>query len=126
MCSVCRFDLDGFVHVKVQPSATLYCLRCFAQGLNKNEDHQSAGFQIIDSLEKKILSRDYESKETPEEWGLREEVQLLEGLQHCGFGNWLDIAQKVGSKTKEQCEQHYMKVSRPYISSGGPTASNLK
>jgi hypothetical protein len=39
----------------------------------------------------------------------REELQLLEGLQHCGFGNWLDIAQKVVSKNKEQCEQHYLK-----------------
>lgn len=27
-----------------------------------------------------------------------------------GLGNWADIAEYIGSRTKEECEKHYMEV----------------
>lgn len=27
-----------------------------------------------------------------------------------GLGNWADIAENVGGRTKEECEQHYRKI----------------
>lgn len=109
VCTACRFDLEGLVHIKVHPSMAIYCLRCFSEGFPKIEGQLITGYQIVESLEQKLFCKDYESKDFVEEWSLREEAQLLEGLQHCGFGNWIDISQKVGTKSKEQCEQHYLK-----------------
>lgn len=43
-----------------------------------------------------------------QEWSAQEELLLLEGLQTMGFGNWTDIAKQIGTKSKEQCELHYM------------------
>tara|TARA_R110002050_G_scaffold238167_1_gene374241 strand:- start:1807 stop:2949 length:1143 start_codon:yes stop_codon:yes gene_type:complete len=32
---------------------------------------------------------------------------LLEGIESCGLGNWVDIAEYVDTKDADQCEQHY-------------------
>ena len=66
-------------------------------------------------MERRIFCKDYDSQtlqteSSAEDWNLREEMLLIEGMQHCGFGNWGDVAAKVETKNKEQCEQHYLKV----------------
>lgn len=35
------------------------------------------------------------------------ELLLISGLQTSGMGNWLDVAEFVGTRTKEECEKHY-------------------
>lgn len=42
-------------------------------------------------------------------WSAAEEMKLLEAISDCGIGNWVDIAHQVQSKSKQECEQHYMK-----------------
>lgn len=43
-----------------------------------------------------------------ENWSAEEELMLIGGLEKFGFGNWLDIAEHMGTgKTKEECEAHY-------------------
>ncbi|CAG8578619.1 11984_t:CDS:2, partial [Racocetra fulgida] len=39
-----------------------------------------------------------------------EEELLIEGAEMHGLGNWADIAEFIGNRTKEDCEQHYMKT----------------
>lgn len=110
ICGGCQQNLEKYTYIKDTVTNTFYCLPCFTKCNQKTGKNGSNPYQIVDSLEKKIFCRDYEgNQENQEEWSLREELILLEGLQHCGFGNWTDIAGKVGSKTKEQCEQHYLK-----------------
>ncbi|MES1923497.1 hypothetical protein MHBO_005073 [Bonamia ostreae] len=43
------------------------------------------------------------------EWTADEELLLLEGIQLYGFGNWADVAEHVGSKSKYRCETHFSK-----------------
>jgi len=44
-----------------------------------------------------------------EDWGADEEQLLLEGLELYGYGNWEDVAEHVTTKTKKECEEHYVK-----------------
>lgn len=40
-------------------------------------------------------------------WGADEELLLIEGAQMYGLGNWADISEHVGGRTKEECKEHY-------------------
>lgn len=44
------------------------------------------------------------------DWGADEELLLIEGAQMYGLGNWADMADHVGGRTKEECEQHYREI----------------
>ncbi|KAG2458852.1 TAD2A protein, partial [Polypterus senegalus] len=52
-------------------------------------------------------------------WTAHEEVTLLEAVMDCGFGNWQDVANQMRTKSKEDCESHYMKhfINNPLFSS---------
>lgn len=40
---------------------------------------------------------------------------LISGLVTYGLGNWLEVAGHVGTRTKEECERHYLEV---YLGAG--------
>ncbi|CAG8699071.1 10731_t:CDS:2, partial [Scutellospora calospora] len=42
--------------------------------------------------------------------GADEEELLIEGAEMHGLGNWADIADFIGNRTKEDCERHYMET----------------
>lgn len=44
------------------------------------------------------------------DWGADEELLLIDGCQIYGLGNWADIADHIGNRTKEEVEQHYVQV----------------
>lgn len=44
-------------------------------------------------------------------WTLQEEMQLLLGLSNKGFGNWKETAEGMGTKTAEECKNHYLQVN---------------
>ena len=46
---------------------------------------------------------------TPD-WGADEELLLISGLIINGLGNWAEVAGHVGTRTKEECENHYLEV----------------
>ncbi|XP_029628998.1 transcriptional adapter 2-alpha isoform X2 [Salmo trutta] len=58
-------------------------------------------------------------------WTAQEEMALLEAVMDCGFGNWQDVAYQMRTKSKEECEAHYMKnfINNPLFSS---TLLNLR
>ncbi|KAJ8515560.1 hypothetical protein ONZ45_g7047 [Pleurotus djamor] len=49
-----------------------------------------------------------------EDWGADEELLLLSGIAAQGLGNWKKIADHIGTRTKEEVEEHYNTV---YINS---------
>lgn len=55
-------------------------------------------YRIISSHAFPIFCRD---------WGADEELLLIEGAEMYGLGNWEDIAEYVGARTREECEEHY-------------------
>lgn len=67
----------------------------------------------LSSLRKGQSNRKQEQNSQPiftPDWGADEELLLISGLIQNGLGNWAEVAQHVGTRTKEECEQHYLQV----------------
>nr|CAB3266784.1 transcriptional adapter 2-alpha [Phallusia mammillata] len=77
----------------------LICLQCFSKGF-ENGNHQN-------DHKYSIITNDFPILEYG--WTACEEIKLLDALSDCGPGNWNAIASQVATKTKEECEAHYMK-----------------
>lgn len=101
-CYVCERDITNITHALDEPSKVHVCLKCFASGKEKRNFKKGQPYRIIHNLAKELFSKD---------WSAHEELLLLEGLQTSGFGNWTDISKLVSSKSKDQCELHYLNVA---------------
>jgi transcriptional adapter 2-alpha len=58
-------------------------------------------YRVLDALDFPLFE---------EGWCADEELILVEGLETYGIGNWEQIAELMGTKTKEQCAYHYKRV----------------
>lgn len=58
-----------------------------------------------------------------EDWGADEELLLIEGMRTHGVGNWQDISDHIGGRSKEEVEEHYRKI---YLESDTYPVPNLK
>ncbi|SCZ89696.1 BZ3500_MvSof-1268-A1-R1_Chr9g10561 [Microbotryum saponariae] len=85
------------------PNATLTCTshtpQCFLSGKSVGPHRSHHAYRIISSHAFPIFTND---------WGADEELLLIEGAEMYGLGNWADMAEHVGGRTKEECEQHYL------------------
>lgn len=73
------------------------CLHCFAKGV-EFEGHQSDHPYTVIKHNFHLFER---------HWTAVEEKQLLKAVADSGYGNWLDVAHQVGTKTHTECERHY-------------------
>ncbi|XP_043910836.1 transcriptional adapter 2-alpha [Protopterus annectens] len=91
------------------PPPFLMCLQCFARGFEYRKHHSDHKYEIMTS--------DFPILDSS--WTAQEEMALLEAVMDCGFGNWQDVANQIRTKTKEECEKHYMKhfINNPLFSS---------
>uniref|UniRef100_A0A3P9JEN7 Transcriptional adapter n=2 Tax=Oryzias TaxID=8089 RepID=A0A3P9JEN7_ORYLA len=91
------------------PSPFLLCLQCFTRGFEYKKHQSDHRYEIMTS--------DFPVLEPG--WTAQEEMALLEAVMDCGFGNWQDVAYQMRTKTKEECESHYMKnfINNPLFSS---------
>ncbi|XP_077579271.1 transcriptional adapter 2-alpha isoform X1 [Stigmatopora nigra] len=91
------------------PSPFLLCLQCFTRGFEYKKHQSDHKYEIMTS--------DFPVLEAS--WSAQEEMALLEAVMDCGFGNWQDVAYQMRSKSKEECESHYMKnfINNPLFSS---------
>ncbi|KAI8909605.1 hypothetical protein EDD86DRAFT_205837 [Gorgonomyces haynaldii] len=86
-CAVCQdFDL---------------CVDCFRKGVEIKEHKYDHAYRVIDALDFPIFERD---------WGVDEELLLVEGLELYGIGNWEQIADHIGTKNKLEVGDHYQRV----------------
>uniref|UniRef100_A0A3P9NVU6 Transcriptional adapter n=1 Tax=Poecilia reticulata TaxID=8081 RepID=A0A3P9NVU6_POERE len=91
------------------PAPFLLCLQCFTRGFEYKKHQSDHKYEIMTS--------DFPVLEPG--WTAQEEMALLEAVMDCGFGNWWDVAYQMRTKTKEECESHYMKnfINNPLFSS---------
>eukprot|EP00002_Diphylleia_rotans_P027832 TRINITY_DN5598_c0_g1_i6.p1 TRINITY_DN5598_c0_g1~~TRINITY_DN5598_c0_g1_i6.p1 ORF type:complete len:363 (+),score=69.29 TRINITY_DN5598_c0_g1_i6:43-1131(+) len=98
-CDNCRGDISNFLRIRCAECSDFdLCIECFLNGAEVHPHKNSHPYHIIDNLSFPLLD---------DNWDASEELLLLEGLQSYGMGNWEDIADHIGTKDKEQCEQHY-------------------
>ncbi|KAJ8369265.1 hypothetical protein SKAU_G00092930 [Synaphobranchus kaupii] len=91
------------------PTPFLLCLQCFTRGFEYKKHQSDHRYEIMTS--------DFPVLEPG--WTAQEEMALLEAVMDCGFGNWQDVAYQMRTKSKEECEGHYMKnfINNPLFSS---------
>ncbi|PFH37840.1 AP2 domain transcription factor APVIIb-1/ADA2-B [Besnoitia besnoiti] len=113
-CNVCGRDVSvGQWRVRCAECDDFdLCLFCFARGRETGTHLNTHAYRPVPPNREEIFAPN---------WTADEEQMLLEGVSRFGLGNWNEVANLVNrvalrTKTKQQCEQHYMSV---YIDSGG-------
>ena len=98
-CDYCRKDISCTIRIRCASCADFdLCLHCFMVGVEIRTHRNDHPYFVMDQLNFPVFSLD---------WQAQEEVLLLEGIEMYGVGNWVDIAEHVGTKTGQQCEHHY-------------------
>ncbi|XP_052183873.1 transcriptional adapter ADA2b-like [Diospyros lotus] len=108
-CNYCNKDLTGKIRIKCAACTDFdLCIECFSVGAEVTLHKSNHPYRVMDSLSFPLICP---------EWNADEEILLLEGIEMYGMGNWAEIAEHVGTKSKEQCIQHYKTayLNSPYF-----------
>jgi transcriptional adapter 2-alpha len=76
-----------------------FCVSCVGKEIGGHSRTHS--FQILSGLGFVVFALG---------WTAEEELLLLEALTLYGFGNWSDVGDHVGTKTEEECFEHYQRI----------------
>ncbi|XP_042520592.1 transcriptional adapter ADA2-like isoform X2 [Macadamia integrifolia] len=101
-CNNCNKDISGKIRIKCVkcPDFDL-CVECFSVGSEVTPHRSNHPYRVMDNLSFPLICPD---------WNADEEILLLEGIEMYGMGNWAEVAEHVGTKTKAQCIDHYTTV----------------
>ncbi|KAI5960169.1 ADA2 [Candida pseudojiufengensis] len=101
-CDVCSSDCTNRLRVQCAICSDYdLCVPCFAAGLTTGDHKPWHDYQIIEQNTYPIFDRN---------WGADEELLLIQGCETFGLGNWADIADHIGNRSKEEVAQHYYKI----------------
>lgn len=109
-CDACSHDLTNTVRIRCAdkdcPDFDL-CVSCFCGGAEPVKHKTYHDYRIVKPHNFPIFSED---------WDADEELLLIQAAEKMGLGNWQAIADYVGTKSRSECEQHYIDVyvSSPY------------
>ncbi|KAK3002682.1 hypothetical protein RJ639_017919 [Escallonia herrerae] len=108
-CNYCNKDITGKIRIKcaVCPDFDL-CIECFSVGAEVKPHKSHHPYRVMDNLAFPLICPD---------WNADEEMLLLEGIEMYGMGNWVEIFEHVGTKSKEACIEHYTSayMNSPYF-----------
>ncbi|XP_015900773.1 transcriptional adapter ADA2 isoform X2 [Ziziphus jujuba] len=98
-CNYCNKDISGKIRIKcvICPNFDL-CIECFSVGAEVTPHNSKHPYRVMDNLAFPLICPD---------WNADEESLLLEGIEMYGYGNWSEVAEHVGTKSKAQCIDHY-------------------
>ncbi|KAL7103107.1 hypothetical protein ACP275_08G160700 [Erythranthe tilingii] len=108
-CNYCNKDITGRIRMKCAVCSDFdLCVECFSVGAEVHPHKSSHSYRVMDTLSFPLITPD---------WNADEEMLLLEGLEMYGMGNWAEVAEHVGTKTKEMCIEHYRNayLNSPYF-----------
>lgn len=108
-CDVCGLDISATVRISCATCATLpgasdtydLCCSCFLEGADSGTHKPWHDYRVVEQHSYPIFCDD---------WGADEELLLIDGAQIYGLGNWADIADHIGNRTKEEVQKHYVEV----------------
>ncbi|XP_021831703.1 transcriptional adapter ADA2 [Prunus avium] len=101
-CNYCNKDITGKIRIKccMCPDFDL-CIECFSVGAELTSHKSNHSYRVMDDLSFPLICPD---------WNADDEILLLEATEMYGLGNWAEVAEHVGTKSKEQCIEHYTNV----------------
>ncbi|KAF8160648.1 hypothetical protein B0H34DRAFT_697534 [Crassisporium funariophilum] len=103
-CDSCGSDLTHTIRIKCADPVCMpddgvdICPGCFCAGKEFGKHQRGHAYRVIEMNSYPIFTED---------WGADEELLLLTGISSHGVGNWKKIAEHVGTRTKEEVEEHY-------------------
>ncbi|KAK6917858.1 SANT/Myb domain [Dillenia turbinata] len=98
-CNYCNKDMTGRVRIKCALCSDFdLCVECFSVGAEVTPHRNNHPYRVMDNLSFPLFCPD---------WNADDEMLLLEGIEMYGLGNWAEVAEHVGTKSKEQCIEHY-------------------
>ncbi|CAJ2668325.1 unnamed protein product [Trifolium pratense] len=101
-CNYCNKDISGKIRIKCVVCQDFdLCIECFSVGAELTPHKSNHPYRVMDNLSFPLICPD---------WSADEEMLLLEAIDMYGFGNWNDVADNVGTKSKAQCIDHYNAV----------------
>ncbi|KAA1471851.1 SWIRM-domain-containing protein [Dentipellis sp. KUC8613] len=106
-CDGCLCDLTHSIRIKCadpvcEPGDGVdICPNCFCSGKEFGKHKRGHAYRVVELHSYPIFSED---------WGADEELLLIEGISLQGLGNWQAVAEHVGTRTKEEVEEHYNHV----------------
>eukprot|EP01112_Ceratiomyxa_fruticulosa_P007858 TRINITY_DN2044_c0_g1_i2.p1 TRINITY_DN2044_c0_g1~~TRINITY_DN2044_c0_g1_i2.p1 ORF type:complete len:610 (-),score=146.02 TRINITY_DN2044_c0_g1_i2:192-2021(-) len=101
-CDYCHKDISNVVRIKCSICTDFdLCVECFSVGAQINPHLKTHDYQVMDNMHFPLFTED---------WGADEEQLLLEAIDINGLGNWVDIAEHVGTKTPADCRDHYFGI----------------
>ncbi|PFH49769.1 hypothetical protein AMATHDRAFT_76028 [Amanita thiersii Skay4041] len=110
-CDSCTCDLTHTIRIKCadpiceSDEGVDICPACFCAGKEFKQHKRTHAYRVIEINSYPIFTED---------WGADEELLLLTGIASQGLGNWKKISEHIGTRTKEEVEDHYISV---YINS---------
>lgn len=106
-CDGCLADLTHSIRIKCAHPACVVgdgvdlCPNCFCSGKEFGKHKRGHAYRVEELHSYPIFTED---------WGADEELLLIEGIAQQGLGNWQAVAEHVGTRTKEEVEEHYNTV----------------
>ncbi|XP_024878699.1 transcriptional adapter 2-alpha-like isoform X1 [Temnothorax curvispinosus] len=99
-CRVCRSTLvEPYIRCAICSDDVEICPPCFAKGCEINEHKNDHDYVIIKNEFPLIDGSN---------WTAKNELELLNVVQQCGFGNWIDVGRRMHGKSAEECKTHYL------------------
>ncbi|KAL3614932.1 hypothetical protein CASFOL_040593 [Castilleja foliolosa] len=108
-CNYCNKDITGRIRIKCAVCSDFdLCIECFSVGAEVQPHKSGHPYRVMDILSFPLICP---------EWNADEEMLLLEGIEMYGMGNWAEVAEHVGTKTKDVCIEHYQTayLNSPYF-----------
>ncbi|KAG0048462.1 Transcriptional adapter ada2 [Gryganskiella cystojenkinii] len=101
-CDPCSQNITDTVRIRCAVCSDFdLCVSCFCNGTELGKHKNWHDYRVMEQHSFPIFDND---------WGADEELLLIEGAENFGIGNWQDIADHVGSKSRDECEAHYLQV----------------
>ncbi|KAH9988469.1 hypothetical protein BJV74DRAFT_839522 [Russula compacta] len=106
-CDGCLTDLTHSIRIKCADPVCAtgdgvdLCPNCFCSGKEFGKHKRGHAYRVEELHSYPIFT---------EAWGADEELLLIEGVAQQGLGNWQAVAEHVGTRTKDEVEEHYNTV----------------
>lgn len=100
LCPGCSVELkEPYIRCAECPQAIKICLKCFGQGFEFASHQNNHSYSVVRD--------DFPLFDA--NWTAAEELKLISLIVEFGYGNWSDISQQMKTKSKQECERHYIK-----------------
>lgn len=99
-CTYCQENISGLRIRCVECDQFDLCLQCFSCGAEIGKHKNDHKYKFMDPGNFTLFGC--------EGWTAREDVRLLDAIEQYGYGNWVDIAKHIETRTPDEAQERYV------------------